>query len=125
LISFQIDLVPSQYHIGKASKSPIYSVAISGKSYTVVMGLLDILGTQAQVGACPKKMENTKEMALDVHLLGHHLRRPARTSKPSQRPSPIRVRVCLGHQDQSVIKRMPRTHLNSVFDDPHMDGKIF
>jgi hypothetical protein len=124
LISFQIDLVPSQYHIGKASKSLIYSVAISSKSYTVVMGLLDILGTQAQVGACPKKMKNTKEMALYIHLLGHHLRRPARTSKPSQRPSPIRVRVCLGHQDQSTIKRMPRTHPNSVFDDPHMDGKI-
>jgi hypothetical protein len=124
LISFQIDLVPSQYHVDKASKSLIYSVAISDKSYTVVMGLLDILGTQTQFGACPKKMENTKEMALDVHLLGHHLRRPARTSKPSQRPSPIRVRVCLGHQDQSAIKRMPRTHPNSVFDDPHMDEKI-
>jgi hypothetical protein len=38
---------PSQYHVGKASKSPIYSVAISGESHTVVMGLLDILGTQA------------------------------------------------------------------------------
>ena len=46
----QIDLVPSQYHVGKASKSPIYSIAISGGSYTVVMGLLDIFGIQAQVG---------------------------------------------------------------------------
>jgi hypothetical protein len=63
-------------------------------------------------------------MALDVHLLGHHLRRPERTFKPSQRPSPIRVRVCLGHQYQSAIKWMPRTYLNSIFDDPHMDGKI-
>jgi hypothetical protein len=124
LISFQIYLVPSQYHIGKASKLPIYYVAISGESYTVVMRLLDILGTQAQVGARPKKMENTKEMALDVHLLGHHLSRPARMSKPSQRPSPIRVRVCLGHQYQSAIKRMPRTYPNSVFDDPHIDGNI-
>jgi hypothetical protein len=59
LISFQIDLVPSQYHVGKASKSPIYSVAIFGESYTVVIGLLNILGTQAQVGACPKKIENS------------------------------------------------------------------
>jgi hypothetical protein len=58
-MSFQIDLVPSQYHIDKASKSLIYFIAISGESYTVVMGLLGILGTQAQVGACPKKMENT------------------------------------------------------------------
>ena len=48
---------PDLYHVSKASKSPIYSVAISGGSYTVVMGLLDILGTQAQVGARPKKME--------------------------------------------------------------------
>jgi hypothetical protein len=72
-------------------------------------------------------------MALDIHLLVHHLRRPARTSKPRQRPSPIRVRVCLGHQDQFVIKRTLRTHPNkwfdkdaseSEFDDPHMDGKI-
>jgi hypothetical protein len=59
LIRFQIDLIPYQYHVGKAPKSPIYSVAISGESYIVVMGLLDILGTQAQVGALPKKMENT------------------------------------------------------------------
>jgi hypothetical protein len=59
VISFQIDLVPSQYHVGKVSKSLIYSIAISGESYTVVMGLLDILETQAQVGARPKKMENT------------------------------------------------------------------
>jgi hypothetical protein len=96
-MSFQIDLVPSQYHVSKAFKSPIYYVTISGESYTVIMGLSDILGTQAQVGARPKKMENTKEMTLDVLLLGHHLRRPARTFKPSQRPSPIRVRVCIGY----------------------------
>jgi hypothetical protein len=63
-------------------------------------------------------------MPKDVLLLGHHLRRPARTSKPSQRPSPIRVRVCFGFLDQSAIKQMLRTYLDSVFDDPHMDGKI-
>ena len=43
--SFQIDLGPSQYHVGKASKSPIDFVTISGESYTIIMGLLDILGT--------------------------------------------------------------------------------
>jgi hypothetical protein len=91
LISFQIDLVPYQYHIGKASKSLRYYVAISAGSYTVVMGLLAILGTLAQVGAHPKDMENPLRKHLDVLLLGHHLRRPARTSKPSQRPNPIRV----------------------------------
>jgi len=88
LISFQIDLVPSQYHIGKASKSPIYSVAVSAGSYTIVMGLLFILGTLAQVGAHPKDLENPPRKPLDVLLLGHHLRRPTRMSKPSRRPSP-------------------------------------
>jgi hypothetical protein len=41
---------------------------------------------------------------LDVLLLGHHLRRPARTSKPSRRPNPIRVWVGFGLLDQSAIK---------------------
>jgi hypothetical protein len=63
-------------------------------------------------------------MPKDVLLLGHHLRRLARTSKPSQRPNPIRVRVCFGLLDQSAIKRMSRTHPDSVFDDPYMDGNI-
>jgi hypothetical protein len=63
-------------------------------------------------------------MPKDVLLLGHHLKRPARTSKPSRRPSPIRVRVCFGLLDQSAIKQTPRMHPDSVFDDPYMDGKI-
>jgi len=88
LIRFQIDLVSSQYHISKASKPSRYSVAVSAGSYTVVMGLLFILGTLAQVGAHPKDLENPPRKPLDVLLLGHHLRRPARTSKPSRRPSP-------------------------------------
>jgi hypothetical protein len=88
------------------------------------MGLLAILGTLAQVGAHPKEMENPPRKPLDILLLGHDLRRLARTSKPSWRPSPIRVRVCFGLLDQSTIKRMPRTHPNSNFDDPHLDGKI-
>jgi hypothetical protein len=61
---------------------------------------------------------------LNILLLGHHLRRLARTSKPNRRPSPIWVWVFLGLQDQSVIKWTPRMHPDSVFDDPHMDGKI-
>jgi hypothetical protein len=96
LIIFQIDLVSYQYHIGKASKSSRYHVAISVVSYTVAIGLVAIFGTLAQVGAHPKEMENPPRKPLDVLLLGHHLRRPARTSKPSRRPSPIRVRVCFG-----------------------------
>jgi hypothetical protein len=124
LIIFQIDLVSYQYHVGKASKSSRYHVAISTMSYTVVMDLLAILGTLAQVGAHPKEMENPPRKPLDVLLLGHHLRRTARTSKPSRRPSPIRVRVCFGLLDQSAIKLTSRMHLGSVFDDTHMDGKI-
>jgi hypothetical protein len=99
LISFQIDLVSSQYHVGKASKQSRYSVIISIRSYTVIMGLLFILGTLAQVGAHPKDLENPPRKPLNVLLLGHHLRRPARSSKPSRRPSPMWVRVFLGLQD--------------------------
>jgi hypothetical protein len=89
------------------------------------MGLLLILiGTLAQVGACPKEMENKPRKPLDILLLGHLLRRLSRASKPSRKPSPTRVRVCLGLQDRSAIKWMPRTHPNSVFDDPYMDGKL-
>jgi hypothetical protein len=124
LIIFQIDLVSYQYHVGKDSKSSRYHVAISAVSYTIVMGLLAILGTLVQVGAHPKEMENPPRKLLDVLLLGHHLRRLARTSKPSRSPSPIRVRVCFGLLDQFAIKLTPRTYPDSVFDDPHMDGKI-
>jgi hypothetical protein len=84
-MSFQIDLVSSQYHISKASKPSRYSITVSAGSYTVVMGLLFILGTLAQVGAQPKNLENPPKKPLDVLLLGHYLRRPARTSKPSRR----------------------------------------
>jgi hypothetical protein len=58
-LSFQIDLVPPQYHIVKISKLSRHSAAISVGCYGVVAGLLFTLGTQAQVGASPKKMENT------------------------------------------------------------------
>jgi hypothetical protein len=96
LIIFQIDMISYQYHVVKTSKSLRYHVVISTVSYTIAMGLLAILGTLAQVGAHPKEMENPPKKPLDVLLLGHHLRRPARTSKPSRRPSPIQVRVCFG-----------------------------
>jgi hypothetical protein len=55
LMDFQIDLVPPQYHIDKASKSSRHSAAISIGCYGVVAGLLFTLGTQAQVGACPQE----------------------------------------------------------------------
>ena len=34
------------------------------------------------------------------------------------------VRAHLGFQDQSVIKLVTRARPGSVFDDPHMDGKL-
>ena len=40
------------------------------------------------------------------------------------RPSPTEVVAHLGFQDQSALNWSPRTHLDSVFDDPHMDGKL-
>jgi hypothetical protein len=88
------------------------------------MALLAILGSLAQVGAHPKETENSPRKPLDVLLLGHHLRRPARMSKPSWRSNPYQVRVHLGLQDQSVVKWTPKTHTDSVFNDPYMDGKI-
>jgi len=73
----------------------------------------------------PEEMENTSEMAKDIFFLGHHLRRQPRASKPSWRPNLCQVRVHLGFQEQSVVKRTSRSHTDSVFDDPHLDGKIF
>jgi hypothetical protein len=87
LISFQIDLVPLQYHAGKVSKSSRLAVVVSARSYVIAMGLLFILETLAQVGACTKEMGNTSRNPLDVLPLGHHLRRPARASKSSWRPN--------------------------------------
>jgi hypothetical protein len=124
LISFQIDLVPSQYHVGKASKSSRYYVDVSTGSYIVVIGLLFILGTLTQVETRSKEMKNPPRKPLDILLLGHLLRRPTRISKPRRRSNPTRVRVCLGLQDQSAIKWTLRMHPDFAFDDPHMDGKI-
>ena len=123
MISFQIDLVPLQYHIRKAFKSSSLTIAISVRSYDIVMGLLFILGTLAHVGASPKEMRNTPRSPLDVLLLGHLLRRPARASKPSWKPNPSQVRVCLGVQEQHALKLMPRSHTESKFDVLHMYGK--
>jgi hypothetical protein len=89
LISFQIDLVSSQYHVSKASKPSRYSITVSIRSYTIVMGLLFILGTLAQVGAHPKDLKNPSRKPLDVLLLDHHLRKPPWASKPNRRPNPI------------------------------------
>jgi hypothetical protein len=83
-------MVPPQYHVVKALKSLRYYVVVSARSYIIVMFLLFIIGTLTQVGACPKEIENSPRNPLDV-LLGHILRRPARASKPSQKPSPTRV----------------------------------
>jgi len=59
-------------------------------------GHVFILETLAQVGADLKEKEKPSREPLDVFLLGHHLKRPARSFKPSQRPNPYQVRVHLG-----------------------------
>ena len=63
-------------------------------------------------------------------------RRPAGVSKSRRspglirfeflrwRPNPSQVRVRLGLQEQRVVKWTRRSHIDSVFDDPHMVGKI-
>jgi hypothetical protein len=42
--------------------------------------------------------QGDEEHILDILLFGHILRRPSKASKPSQRSSPTRVRVCPGLQ---------------------------
>jgi len=50
----------------------------------------------------------------------------ARSSSGSspQGGDPNQVRVWLGLQDQSALNWSHRTYPDSVFDDPHMDGKL-
>jgi hypothetical protein len=66
-------------------------VTISVKSYVIIMGLLFIHGTLAQVRACPKEMENTPRKPLDILPLGYHLKIQARASKLSWRSNPYEV----------------------------------
>ena len=40
------------------------------------------------------------------------------------RPKAIQVRVYLRFYDQSALNWSPRTHPDSVFNDPHMVGKL-
>ena len=47
-----------------------------------------------------------------------------RFESPRWRPKAIQVRVCLGFQDQSVIKLVTRVRPGSIFDDLHVDGKL-
>ena len=92
LISFQINLVPPQYLVGKVFISSRHSTIVSAGSYVVVRGLIFTLGILDQVGECLKDMDNTFRMAQDVLHLGHHLRRPARAPQPRWRPKTIRLR---------------------------------
>ena len=47
-----------------------------------------------------------------------------RFESPRWRPKATQVRVCLGLQDQSALNWSPRTHPDTIFDDPHMVGKL-
>jgi hypothetical protein len=46
------------------------------------------ISSPTSIGARPKGMENTPMKLLDVLLLGNHLRRLSRVSKPSQMLGP-------------------------------------
>jgi len=52
-----MDLVWSQYHVSKASKSLRHVVIVSVGCYILIMGLLFALGILPQVVAHPKEME--------------------------------------------------------------------
>jgi hypothetical protein len=45
-------------------------------------------------------------------------------SKSSWRPNPCQVQVCLGVQDQSTLKQMLKSNIDSVLDILHMHGKL-
>ena len=47
-----------------------------------------------------------------------------RFESPRWRSKATQVRVWLRLQDQSALNWSPRTHPDSVFNDPHMDGKL-
>src|SRR5207237_4438669 len=47
----------------------------------------------------------------------------ARTSTSRRSPSPTRLRLHLGIQEQVAPKLMPMTHTDSVLDVLYMDGK--
>src|SRR6185312_14301069 len=117
-------LISSQYHVGKASKSSRYVVAVSGGCYDIVAGMLFTVGTLAQVGKCPKYMERSLKGPKNILLHGHYDRRPARRPKSSWRPIPSRLRVCFGIQEQPVLKRTPRSHTESDLGALYMVGKI-
>ena len=125
LISFQIDLVPPQYLVGKVFKSSRHSAIVSARSYIVVMGLIFTLGILAQVEERPKYVKRSLKMPKNVLLHGHHHRRPARACTTSWRPSPSRFHVGFGLQEQAALKRMPRSHTESDLDVLYMNGKIF
>ena len=70
-------LISSQYHVGKASKSSRYVVAVSGGCYDIVAGMLFTLGTPVHAGERPKYVERSLKIPKNVLLHGHHQRRPA------------------------------------------------
>ena len=99
-------------------------VQVHQNCYVIVTGLLFTIGTLAQVGAYPIKLENTSRRSLDVLHLGHLLRRPARASNTSWKPNRIRLRVRFGVQEQSALKQASRSHTGSDLGALYMVGKI-
>ena len=46
------------------------------------------------------------------------------SSLSHQGGGPNQVRAHLGFQDQAIIKLVTRARSGSIFNDPHMDGKL-
>ena len=73
--------------------------------------MLFCLGTLERV---MKDLEEVVEVMMTSKDVQH--KSEARSNTTSTLPRPP--------EDQSAIKWSPRTYLDSIFDDPHMDGKI-
>jgi len=87
LISFQIDLVPSQYHVGKATKSLRHAVAISAGSYIVIMGLFFTLGTKLE--HAPRRWRTLQRCPRTSYSLATTL--GGKQGRPSQVGGPIKL----------------------------------
>jgi hypothetical protein len=63
--SFQIDLVPPQYHVGNVCEASRYSIIVSARRY--IVNLFFILGTLIHVGAHPQGDGKLTKEALGCH----------------------------------------------------------
>jgi hypothetical protein len=120
LISFQIDLVPLQYRVvNHQDLLLLFLPRATSSSWAYYSSL----GPWPKLEHAPRRWGTHQGIPWTSFPLATSLW--GQQGHPSQvGPNPCQVRVHLGLQEQSVVKRMPRSHTDSIFDDPHMDGKI-